>query len=421
MNLEGSTVEHYTMRSNISLLIGSGFSIPEGLPGVKQLNERLSKIDESEILIHSDQSAGFLNGQVDVNERFGRIERKFLQEFLEHYNQHVLTDGETFHYETFYDFYSVYLVHGDNSESIEGFYKEFNTRHLQGEDGGYDCLNRMSNFNRSFNQLLASQLHKARYFEDVSFTGHHYGPFIRFLVKAMETHDVKFHTLNHDLFFDHLGRHHSDLWQKFCDGFEIGGSPFYGKVSCDYKTEIGRLHKEYLVKLPRFTDRYDKPLAMFKLHGSIMTKIVHVQEPEPTRVRIKSDYAVGTYQIEVTDSQSGDKVFKRLFDDVAPDFLSGTTNKTRYYTDDPYYVRLLEHFKNNLSSSDLLVVIGYGFQDPGINDYLEENYLSSGKKMIVIDPYRPNCELLDKYETNHIPKGVIDLSFEEYTALLNDE
>ena len=53
LNLEGSTVEHYTMRSNISLLIGSGFSIPEGLPGVKQLNERLSKIDESEILIHS--------------------------------------------------------------------------------------------------------------------------------------------------------------------------------------------------------------------------------------------------------------------------------------------------------------------------------------------------------------------------------
>ena len=49
------------MRPNVSILVGSGFSIPEGLPCVRQLNQRLSKINESEILIHFDQSAIFLN------------------------------------------------------------------------------------------------------------------------------------------------------------------------------------------------------------------------------------------------------------------------------------------------------------------------------------------------------------------------
>ena len=43
------------MKPTVSFLLGSGFSIPEGLPGVKKLNTRLSKIDESEkiyILTH---------------------------------------------------------------------------------------------------------------------------------------------------------------------------------------------------------------------------------------------------------------------------------------------------------------------------------------------------------------------------------
>ena len=47
------------MKQTVSVLVGSGFSKPEGLPGVRELNQRLSKIDESEILIHTDQRAIF--------------------------------------------------------------------------------------------------------------------------------------------------------------------------------------------------------------------------------------------------------------------------------------------------------------------------------------------------------------------------
>ncbi len=201
------------MRQNISILVGSGFSIPEEIPGVRQLNQRLSKIDESEILIHTDQRVIFLNGQNDPNRCLGRDERIFLQEFLEFYSSEVLKAGEEFHYETFYDYYFGYLASHENNEAIEGFYKRFNDKHFKGSDNQRDCYNRISDFNRSFNQLLASQLHKTKYFEDISTLNYPpYDYFIGFLRELLKTCDIKFHTLNHDLFFDWLGQHHSDLW-----------------------------------------------------------------------------------------------------------------------------------------------------------------------------------------------------------------
>lgn len=118
--------------------------------------------------------------------------------------------------------------------------------------------------------------------------------------------------------------------------------------------------------------------------------------------------------MEVGDEKTGEKKFEHLWDEVAPDFLSGTTNKTRFYTGDPYYKNLFGHFEKNLSTSELLVVIGYGFQDSVVNEYIEKNYLSKGRTMIVIDPYKPKTELIDKYKAIYIPKGVTQVSYQEY-------
>jgi len=411
------------MRPTISILLGSGFSIPEELPGVKQLNQRLSKIDESEILIHSDQRAIFLNGQEDLNRWSRWDERIFMQEFLEFYNAEVLKDGETFHYETFYDFYSGYLHNNENKELIENFYKAFNDKHFKGGDDNRDCYNRVSDFNRSFNQLLASQLHKTKYFEDVSYGNYPpYDPFIGFLRELLKTSDVKVHTLNHDLFFDFIGSHHGDLWQHFSDGYKLEGSPFYGTVSYDFNqnTKLPVVTKTYHVKLEHFIDKFDTSLCLFKLHGSVFNTIVYTPEPDRKRIRLKDNYAVSQFVMEMKDPITGEPCFRSLWDEVAPDFLSGTTNKTRFYKDDPYYANLFKHFEKNLSASELLVVIGYGFQDGGINEYLEKFYLSSGKHMIVIDPYKPKTDLIDKYNANYIPKGVTQVPYQEYLSLIPD-
>ena len=103
-------------------------------------------------------------------------------------------------------------------------------------------------------------------------------------------------------------------------------------------------------------------------------------------VKIKSNYGIEEYFKEVFDPENKSHSFKSLSEDVSPDFLSGRTEKTKKYSRDKHYIDLFERFKENLQKSELLIVIGYGFQDCGINDYLVKNFLDKGKQMIVIDP-----------------------------------
>jgi hypothetical protein len=403
------------MRTTISFLIGSGFSIPDGLPGVRELNQRLSKIDESEILIHTDQTTLFLKGQNDPNRWCNIDERFFLQEFLEFYNSEILKDNETFHYETFYDFYSGYIYNNENTKEIESFNKKFNERH---DNKLYerDCFNRILDFNRSFNQLLASLLHKSKYFENVSYANYpRYENFVGFLKELIINNDIKIHTLNHDLLFEFLGHNHSSLWENFTDGFQLVGSPFYGILSHEFNPNtVNKVYKEYLVKLEQFTNKFDKPISLYKLHGSIFNTIVYTKQPEQKRIRLKGNYAISGIKMEVQDTKTGEYQFVDLYDETAPDFLSGTTNKTRFYTKDPYYINLFKHFENNLLTSDKLIVIGYGFQDIGINEYLEKFFLSKGKQMIIIDPFKPKTHFIEKYNATYIQKGITEVSYMEF-------
>lgn len=219
-----------------------------------------------------------------------------------------------------------------------------------------------------------------------------------------------------------MGRHHIDLWQHFTDGYRLEGSPFYGTVNCDFNSSTDeKVSKKYYVKLEQFADRFDKPLALYKLHGSIYNTIVYRPGFNQQRIHIKDNYAVSGFFKEVTDEKTKEVKFEYLFNDVAPDFLSGTLSKPRLYDIDPYYKNLFEHFKNNLSASELLVVIGYGFQDPRINEYLEEHFLAKEKQMIVIDPSKPRTDLLEKYKVTYIPKGVTQVSSHEYLELIPEE
>lgn len=407
-------------RPIISFLVGSGFSIPEGLPSVGDINMRVSKINEEEILIHTDQTAIFLNGQKDKNRYANAIDRLFFQEFLEFYNFLITGLNETFHYEYFYDFYSSYIQNRNNSNEIEDFYNEFKQRHLNSKTDSKDCFNFLIDFDRTFNQLLASLLHKSKYHQDISISGNPpYDSFLNFLKKIIKSSDIKFHTLNHDLLFDWLGSNESGLFEHYSDGFELDGSPFYSDVRCTFNEgKINQVTKNYKVKLERFTDKFDTSLAFFKLHGSIFNKKVYSPNPNQELFRIKKNYRTSSYYMEIKNTETGKMELKYLLDQVAPDFLSGTTNKIRSYTGDNYYKKLLDHFKINLQKSELLFVTGYGFQDRGINDILEEHYLKKGKEMIVIDPYKPKSKLIENYKIKLILKGVTELTNQEYLDLI---
>ncbi len=118
---------------HISFLIGSGFSVPAGYPTTTELNERLRKIDASEICIENDGSARFLyDGEVDPNADWTNVtEKQFVQEFLTFYSDQVLAPGHDFHYETFYDYYSDALDSG-NYEALASFLDDIMKKTLSG-------------------------------------------------------------------------------------------------------------------------------------------------------------------------------------------------------------------------------------------------------------------------------------------------
>lgn len=212
--------------------------------------------------------------------------------------------------------------------------------------------------------------------------------------------------------FDWLGQNHEDLKQYYSDGFQLEDSSFYGIANCKINSDK-KVYETHRIKLKFFTDKFDKSLSLFKLHGSIDNIIPNTNESDNQIVRIKTNYSVTRYQREDIDPNTGDNNFKELMEDVKPDFLSGTTNKKRFYNSDPYYEKLFEHFKNNLLSSELLVVIGYGFKDERINDYLKNYFLKDNKPIFIIDPFIPDTISL-KYKPFHIQKSVTEVTYQEY-------
>ena len=115
---------------NISFLLGSGFSVPAGYPTTKKLNERLSKIDASEISIHTSGLARFLCGEPDPNaHRENADQRQFVQEFLRFYCDVVLGSRENFDYESFIDHYRDLRSTREYSENLVGFFEAFRKKH----------------------------------------------------------------------------------------------------------------------------------------------------------------------------------------------------------------------------------------------------------------------------------------------------
>ena len=41
--------------------------------------------------------------------------------------------------------------------------------------------------------------------------------------------------------------------------------------------------------------------------------------------------------------------------------------------------------------------------------------------MVVIDPYKPKTDLLEKYNATHIPKGVTQVTYQEYVEQIPTE
>lgn len=384
---------------SISFLIGSGFSVPAGLPTTTQMNERLKRINADEICIHTSGDAWFLHGESDPNAHWMRVEqREFVQEFLQFYTNKVLKVGEGFHYEVFYDYYTHFLAGGEYSNELAEFLEIFLKRH-QLETDKYDLL---FQFNFTFNQLVANlvgkrfpRVHLSKPY-DTSCRA-----FLQMVETLAESYVVHLHSLNHDLYIEHLTL--SDTIQgKLDDGFEELGSPYYGEP---------RLSDERrMVRLPRFVNKFEQPFRLYKLHGSVD----HYWFEENDQLElVKLKRGLGKLDVRKEVEREGRLQYASYPLNYYPDFLCGTTAKTQRYGRGTYYPTILGHFEKNLRSSENLIVIGYGFGDQRINQYIENVFLTQQhKQMFIADVREPETGSLRRENVYYVKGGVVDMDIE---------
>lgn len=395
---------------HFSFLLGSGFSIPDGYPSTSQLNEKLKKINADEIKIHTSMSARFLDeGEKDLNPWSGKEDKLFVQRFLEFYNERIL-QGKEFHYEDFYDFYIELHSTETLDEKCQKFFDDFRKESGQEDDHN----NFLMRFNYTFNQLVYKQLY--RWPEQVSFENEcepSYAAFLNLLEELKKDYKIHLHSLNHDLLVEKLA-HSFTIGENFSDGFEEIGSPFYGDHHHSEKIEDRFITKVvHPVRLRRFANEFSKVFCLYKLHGSVDNYDFNFENKEYTMIKVPYGVQKESLRKEYFNKE-GKRDYYSDFFQITPDFLSGTTKKVLSYNRGHYYKSLFDHFTDNLIESDFLIVIGYGFGDKKINEYLIDAFLVDEKKrMIVIDIRKPQSELMNYKNARFIEKSVSDVTRDE--------
>jgi len=417
-----STIKTKEPTKHFSLLLGSGFSRPDGMPSLDFINQRLGSLKETDFYLYQEMSAGFYSNDDyrDPNAQITKNDRRFAEQFISFYiNQELKGDYALFNYEVFFDYFIEFLYEKKHETYVGEFCEKYKQEYkISGSfENPRQFLHRFLNI---FNQLVASLLINPRYYENCTYTVGYpgYEEFCRAIGIILKDHIVFTHSLNHDLLFDFIGRSVSGLWEYFTDGFSFFYSPYFGELHHTSEVNKEKIHKTNKVRVKQYSGIYENRLRFYKLHGSIDIYPLNLQGSKD-QIIVKRDYGVGDIFKESFNKETGKFQYDRPFTNKYPSYLTGTTQKIKRYGD-PFYIELFDHFKANLLSSDKLVVIGYGFQDKGINEILEEYYLKKGKQILVIDIAKPACELLERYpkQISLSTKGVTNTSYEAYTEFM---
>lgn len=397
---------------SLSLVIGSGFSVPDGIKTVREINDIIVNLQEEDIDIFPDMTFKLLDGHNKSTCSTHWADKKFFIHFIHWYLSQIEDD---FKYDVFYDYITSFKRFGNNKNKIETFFEKFKHEVLKSNspiDGINSYISRFSDY---FNQLISNLLENQAYYEDVDLVNYPlYDRFSAFLKDMVDSgYIVNNHSLNHDLLFEHIASKHVDLFQHFTDGYTDLGSTYYGDV---YLRQS--ISKNYKVRLKYFTNIFNKHIRLFKLHGSVDTYIANLAEPNLDLARVKKDWGVSEIHKEIAD-KDGKLFYTELFQNTYPDILSGLSSKAIWYQQ-PYYKDLQDHFKKNLSTAESLLVIGYSFGDDLINNIIETEYLTRGKKMIVIDINRPKNRLVNDYSAEVFVKSLSDMTVEDWGKIKNN-
>jgi hypothetical protein len=409
---------------NISLLIGSGFSFAAGIKMVPEINSFIPELEVDNLFFHTNgESLFFDDPKENTNKHMRMTEKVFFVDFISFYIEEILQGRSKFHYESFYDFFKNFRTNSSWSKKVNSFYSRFKKDNNDLTPPSLEQA--IFDFERSFEQIVGHLLRKFELYDDSSLGNYpkydHFLRFLEFLIKEKNA-KIDVHTLNHDLLFESLCSRWSNISGYFSDGFSDLGSKYFGKVKKTFKSDNDSINKFYDVRVKRFTGKFNKPLCLYKLHGSIDTYIPNIKRKYNIN-RVKLDYGVNELRKEVYDGKIGGFKYEKLIKEYFPDFLSGSLFKISRYSE-PYYDFLFNKFNENLSKAEYLIVIGYGFADKEVNNRLLNHYLKpNSKKLVVVDKDKPSCDLLRKlgpieYLVN-TEDGFEGVHFDEYKASIS--
>lgn len=395
------------MCQSISILLGSGFSVPMGYPTGKNLNEILSNCNENDFSFHT---SGELCTSLDGSKPdFGyKNDYDVAFDFCKKLINNFKEKKGYFDYEKFYD----YLVNDVKTDtSIGELIKPY-----EASDSPFEQLIHKTK-DIIYPQLISHYLKDKDGNKFYDNAGHVGGPFfpgytgiLNCLKKLLENNLINVHTLNHDLFFERLN--HSDwLNGELCDGFEELGSPFYG----GFHSPKG----DYHVRLERYTGKYNKRIRLFKIHGSLDYVIFY--ERNQSSFATPSNYLKIRQGVNISElykekkNDKGEFYYDHCFVNYHADFLTGTTSKIVRYQEPLLYKKLFELFRKNLKAAAKLIIIGYGGRDSEINNMLLKYFDYKNRPSYIIDPFAQDelKKLAYKMGSHILEKSLEDIQCED--------
>lgn len=388
-------------RGSISLLLGAGFSVPMGYPTANSLATKLLHLDEERICFSPSGQLSIypkqtkqdtIDGQSNYWEKIYTLCKRLIIAYYEANN--------TFDYEAFYDFLHDEIFQMNYIKCSQGITDEYNN---------YKSL--LINVKPVFNQIIAYLIEGNAcgcWLRNEPFTNYieGYNGILNCLKLWGKKNVVNIHTLNHDTLFESF-QNTEYLNNMISDGFDDYGSDFYGLLKCG--------NKDFKVRLERYTARYNKPLRLYKLHGSFDYVPFHRNQnkSKPFNTYVKIPYGVNTGDLL---RAYGRKMNYELSPfELHADFLTGTTSKMLRYGE-PFYKNLFKRFCHNLCNAEKLVIIGYGCHDKGINNVIFNNFDKS-RPSFIVSP-KPTSYINDFAQ--RINATILDMGVESITTKIFD-
>lgn len=365
-----NTIKYYTdfcfiMKDNINILLGAGFSRPAGYPLASNLNDFFKGLNGNHFSINSSDGDVNLEDEISYKWCSSDYYRDMIKtSLLSIIKQFVSRDD--FNYEDLYD----------NIDSC-------NENNIEGEIGKISKI-----FTNLVVKNIIEQKSRRQFytFENPPNCIEQYRGFINLVNNLNDQYiSTNVFSLNHDMLLEGFDKCESFKNELF-DGFTSENSNLF-------------YNQERKLSYFDINTVFNSKINFFKLHGSLDFYKFSTGEGKII-VRAEDVKSTADFQLKTTDSKFHPEVFN-----FSPEILIGTSAKISKYGSNKYYDRVFKEFQEKLDDSNKLLIIGYGFGDSKINEFILERYNKGTLDIYVLDPSPKSDKisgLFSKTEKNRI-------------------